>query len=78
MQTGLDKRQQKKGRYRHYKGAEYLVLGTAFHSETEELLVLYRPDYGEGDLWVRPFDMFNETIEVDGQPCQRFEYVAES
>ena len=48
------------GRYRHYKGGEYTVLGVARHSETEELLVVYRPEYGERDLWVRPLSMFSE------------------
>ncbi|MDY4181844.1 MAG: DUF1653 domain-containing protein, partial [Pseudoflavonifractor sp.] len=47
------------GRYRHFKGNEYQVLGTARHSETEELLVVYRPLYGEGGLWVRPLAMWN-------------------
>ena len=42
------------GRYRHYKGGEYTVCGVARHSETNELLVVYRPEYGERDLWVRP------------------------
>ncbi len=61
------------GRYRHYKGGEYQVIGVARHSETEEQLVVYRPLYGEGDLWVRPLDMFLETVEVDGRPVPRFE-----
>lgn len=77
MAQELDSRSQQKGRYRHYKGAEYLVLGTAYHSETEELLVVYQPDYGEKALWVRPFDMFNETVEVDGKQQKRFEFVSE-
>ena len=51
------------GRYRHYKGAEYTVIGVARHSETEELLVIYRPDYGERELWVRPQTMFTESVE---------------
>ncbi|MGE3409109.1 MAG: DUF1653 domain-containing protein [Pirellulales bacterium] len=60
------------GRYRHYKGGEYTVLGVARHSETEEELVVYRPEYGEGGLWVRPKAMFLETVEVDGQTVPRF------
>ena len=52
------------GRYRHYKGGEYTVLGVARHSETDELLVVYRPEYGERDLWVRPQSMFAEFVET--------------
>ena len=54
----------KPGRYRHYKGGEYIVLGTARHSETEEMLVVYRPEYGEKKLWVRPLAMFLEIVET--------------
>lgn len=61
------------GRYRHYKGKEYIVLGVARHSETEEEFVVYRQDYGEQGLWVRPLAMFEETVEVDGQQQPRFE-----
>lgn len=65
------------GRYRHYKGADYQVVGTARHSETEELLVLYIPLYGEGGFWVRPFSMFFEQVTLDsGQTVPRFEYIA--
>jgi len=60
------------GRYRHYKGGEYTVLGVARHSETEELVVVYRPDYGEGGLWVRPLAMFIETVETEQGPVCRF------
>ena len=66
------------GRYRHYKGREYLVLGIARHSETEEELVVYRADYGERGLWVRPLGMFLETIEIDGRRVPRFEFVSET
>ena len=62
----------KPGKYRHFKGNEYEVLGTARHSETEEELVVYRALYGEGGLWVRPVSMWNETIERDGQTFRRF------
>ncbi len=63
------------GRYRHYKGKEYLVIGVARHSETLEELVVYRPDYGDKDLWVRPKTMFLEHVEVGGQSVPRFEYI---
>ncbi|TXS93836.1 DUF1653 domain-containing protein [Parahaliea maris] len=64
--------QPKPGRYRHYKGNEYVVEGVARHSETDELLVVYRPCYGERGLWVRPLDMFMENVEVDGRLQPRF------
>ena len=60
------------GRYRHFKGNYYEVLGIARHSETEEPLVVYRPLYGEGGLWVRPAAMWSETVERDGRRVQRF------
>lgn len=66
------------GRYRHYKGNEYEVIGVARHSETEEPLVVYRTLYGEGALWVRPLGMFMEDVEVGGRIRPRFEWVAES
>jgi hypothetical protein len=62
------------GRYRHYKGRDYVVLGVARHSETEEELVVYRQDYGDRSWWVRPKAMFLETVEVDGRPIERFRY----
>ncbi|MFP1681501.1 DUF1653 domain-containing protein [Alloalcanivorax sp. C16-1] len=65
------------GRYRHFKGNEYQVLGTATHSETGEALVVYRPLYGDGDLWVRPLAMFQETVLRDGQERPRFAFVAD-
>ena len=61
------------GRYRHYKGGEYLVIGTARHSETDELLVVYRCLYDNNSLWVRPLAMFTETVRVDGQEQPRFQ-----
>ncbi len=64
------------GRYRHYKGGEYEVLGVVRHSETLEPLVLYRALYGEQGLWVRPHAMFFERIEVDGVLRPRFEPIA--
>ena len=63
------------GRYRHYKGREYVVIGVARHSETDEQLVVYRPDYGERGLWVRPLEMFCESVDVDGELVPRFEFV---
>jgi hypothetical protein len=60
------------GRYRHYKGNDYEVIGIARHSETDEELVVYRPLYGERGLWVRPLAMFTETVEVDGETQPRF------
>ena len=60
------------GRYRHYKGAEYEVVGVARHSETLEPLVVYRPLYNDSGWWVRPFAMFVEEIEIDGKRQRRF------
>ncbi len=65
------------GTYRHYKGNEYTVLGVARHSETEEPLVVYRQEYGERGLWVRPLLMFTESVEVDGRTVPRFAWVAD-
>ena len=62
-----------KGKYRHFKGNEYEVIGTARHSETLEEFVVYRALYGEGGLWVRPASMGNETVERDGKTFRRFE-----
>ena len=61
------------GRYRHYKGNEYTVIGTALHSETQEELVVYRQEYGEHGLWVRPKGMFSENVKVDGKEVPRFQ-----
>jgi hypothetical protein len=60
------------GRYRHYKGGEYEVVGVARHSETLEPLVVYKPLYNDSGLWVRPYAMFVETIEIDGRVQARF------
>lgn len=62
----------KPGRYRHYKGKEYTVIGVARHSETEELLVVYRPEYGDRQLWVRPLGMFTEEVQVGERKIPRF------
>ena len=66
----------KPGKYRHYKGNLYEVIGVARHSETEEQLVVYRPLYGEGGLWVRPLQMFTETVIEEGAEVARFQYQA--
>lgn len=60
------------GRYRHYKGHDYEVIGVARHSETEESFVVYRALYGERGLWVRPAAMFLDTVTVDGRSVLRF------
>lgn len=67
----------KPGRYRHFKGKEYEVLGVARHSETEEELVVYRALYGDFSLWVRPVNMWNEAVERDGKTFRRFTYIGE-
>ena len=67
----------KPGRYRHFKGYEYEVLGVASHSESLEPFVVYRALYGEGGLWVRPASMWNETVERDGKTFLRFTYIGE-
>ena len=67
----------KPGRYRHFKGREYEVLGIARHSETEEELVVYRALYGDFGLWVRPVSMWNETVERDGKISRRFTYIGQ-
>ena len=64
------------GKYRHYKGNDYEVIGMATHSETHEAMVVYRPLYGEGKLWVRPAAMFNETVLVGDKRVPRFALIA--
>lgn len=66
------------GRYRHYKGNEYTVVGMARHSETLEELVVYRQEYGEHGLWVRPKQMFSEMVTVDGRDVPRFQLLGSS
>ncbi|MFO0815731.1 MAG: DUF1653 domain-containing protein [Gemmatales bacterium] len=63
------------GRYRHYKGKEYTVIGVALHSETQEELVVYRQEYGDYGFWVRPRRMFQELVNVEGQMQPRFQYI---
>ena len=65
------------GIYEHYKGNQYKVIDSARHSETDELLVLYRTMYGDENLWVRPFDMFFEKVTVDGLLVPRFKYIGD-
>ena len=65
----------RKGRYRHLKGKEYEVIDLAKNSETLEPMVIYRALYGEGELWVRPASMWNETVERDGVIGPRFTYI---
>ena len=65
------------GRYRHFKGKYYEVIGIAKHSETEEEMVVYRQLYGEHGLWVRPASMWEETVVRDGKTYQRFTFVGD-
>ena len=67
----------KPGKYRHFKGKEYELIGIAKHSETLEPMVVYRPLYGEGGLWVRPAAMWLEHVERDGYSGPRFQYIGE-
>lgn len=69
----------KLGKYRHYSGKEYEVLGVAHHSETLEPMVVYRglyhcPEFGPNPIWARPLPMFQETIEIEGKVRPRFEW----
>lgn len=67
----------KLGKYRHFKGNEYEVIGIAKHSETLEETVVYKALYGENGLWVRPASMWNEEITRDGKTFKRFQYIGE-
>ena len=66
------------GVYTHYKGRCYQVIGVARHSETHVALVVYRPLYGEGALWVRPFGMFTEEVVVNGVRQPRFRHLPDA
>jgi hypothetical protein len=63
------------GKYRHFKGGEYELVGIARHSETLEPMVVYRALYGEGGLWVRPASMWTEHVDRDGYHGPRFQYI---
>lgn len=65
----------KLGKYRHFKGMEYELLGIANHSETLEPMVVYKALYGSRELWVRPAAMWNEIVEKDGYTGPRFSYI---
>ena len=65
----------KPGKYRHFKGNLYEVIGVAWHSETQEEMVVYRALYGEYGLWVRPTAMWTETVDRDGYHGPRFQYI---
>ncbi len=65
----------KPGLYRHFKGMEYLVENVARHSETMEELVVYQALYGECGLWVRPLNMFKETVVIGGEEIPRFQWI---
>ena len=65
------------GRYRHFKGSDYEVLGVARHSETEEPMVVYRCQYGDFSLWVRPLSNFTASVEIDGETVPRFSYLGQ-
>ena len=65
------------GKYRHFKGMEYEVIGIARHSETEEPLVVYRALYGDGGLWVRPLSMWHEQVDRNDYQGPRFTYIGE-
>lgn len=65
----------KVGRYKHFKGKEYEVIGLAKHSETLEEFVVYRALYGNKDLWIRPKKMFLEKVQKEGKSVKRFRYI---
>lgn len=65
------------GKYRHFKGNEYEVIGIAKHSETLEPMVIYKALYGDGGYWVRPASMWNEAVERNGRIYNRFTYIGE-
>ena len=65
----------KTGKYKHFKGNFYQVLHIAKHSETDELMVVYQPNYGDKGIWVRPLAMFDETIEREGKTFKRFTFI---
>jgi hypothetical protein len=78
METKTGAGRLRPGRYRHFKGGEYEVLGVARHSEGLEDMVVYRPLYNNSGLWVRPLSMFMESVERDGKVQPRFDYMDEA
>ena len=66
------------GRYRHFKGREYLVMGLALHSETLERMVVYKALYDDEALWVRPLSMWTELVSVDDRLVPRFTWIADA
>ena len=72
---GLKMEEIKLGKYRHYKGNMYEVIGFAKHSETLEDMVIYKALYGEGQIWVRPITMWNEIVLVNGKQFKKFEFL---
>jgi len=68
----------KTGIYEHYKGSRYEIIDTLHHSETEELMVLYRALYGDHGLWARPYTMFFEEVTVDGITQARFKFIGKA
>jgi cupin 2 domain-containing protein len=73
-----DKTSIQPGRYRHFKGNEYTVVGMARHSETLEEMIVYRQEYGDHGLWVRPKQMFSETVQFEGRDVPRFQPLGSS
>ena len=67
----------KPGKYRHFKGGEYELIGMAKHSETLEPMVVYRALYGTGGIWVRPASMWSEHIQKEGYTGPRFQYIGD-
>jgi len=63
------------GKYEHYKGNKYEVLGVAKHSETLEQFIVYKALYGEGELWIRPLKMFLQEVDFNGKKVLRFKYI---
>ena len=81
MEETEETKKVKSGKYKHYKGKFYKVLGVAHHSETLEELVVYQAlydseEFGNNSLWVRPLEMFKENITLDGKEVPRFEFVS--